>query len=252
MRENRLPEELKSNIIHNRVLAVSYGLAINNTYAQYLKYLLLEQNAHEADECLDIGIANGLYAIPLSARVKHIHGVDISPDMLAECQRNLQDADVQNITLHEQSATQLGFESESFDLVYCYSTLLLVPDINRALNEITRVLKPTGTAILDITGKHNLSRIHWSRYYWRQAQLKIHSYTLADIEAIFKHLELETVERHATGFLDQWKYIWGIKYLRLLNRLVHETRYTPDRDYRVSQRFPRLANRWYFVLRKMP
>jgi ubiquinone/menaquinone biosynthesis C-methylase UbiE len=244
-------EELKSNLIHNRVRAASYGMAIDTNYTQYLKYLLVERFAQPDDICLDIGVANGLYAIPLARRMKHIHGVDISPDMLAECELNLKAALVQNVSLHEQSATQLNFKDETFNLVYSYSTLLLIPDINRALNEIVRVLKPGGTAILDITGKHNLSRIHWGNYYWRVAGLRLHSYTLPEIQVVFGQLGLSLLETHALGFLEQWKYIWGIKYLSFLNNLVHETRHTPDRDYRVSQHLPALANRWYFVLRKM-
>jgi ubiquinone/menaquinone biosynthesis C-methylase UbiE len=244
-------EELKSNLIHDRTRAKSYGLAIDTNFTQYLKYLLVERFAQPSDICLDIGVANGLYAIPLARLVKQIHGVDISSDMLAECKFNIVAAGIQNITLHEQSATQLSFEDESFDLVYCYSTLLLIPDTSRAFVEIARVLRPGGTAILDITGKHNLSRIHWGKYYWRVAGLRLHSYSLPAIQAEFERLGLSILETHALGFLEQWKYIWGIKYLSFLNRIVHEMQYTPDRDYRVSQRFPALANRWYFVLRKM-
>jgi ubiquinone/menaquinone biosynthesis C-methylase UbiE len=245
-------EEQRSNLIHDRSRAASYGLAIDTSYTQYLKYRLVDLFSKPDDVCLDIGVANGLYAIPLAARVQHIHGVDISPDMLAECRRNLEEAGVHNVTLHKQSATQLGFGDATFDLVYCYSTLLLIPDINRAFDEIFRVLKPGGSAIVDIMGKHNLSRIHWGKYYWRQAGMRLHTYTLPEIRAIFSGLRLTILETHALGLLDQWKYIGGIRHLSFLNRLFHETRYTPDRDYRVSQRFPALANRWYFVLSKTP
>jgi SAM-dependent methyltransferase len=41
-------------------------------------------------------------------------------------------------------ATAMSFDDESFDLVYSYHALEHIPDYNRALSEIWRVLKPQG------------------------------------------------------------------------------------------------------------
>ena len=243
-------DDYKINAVYNREHAESYGLVFDREYSAYLKYELLERYAHSQSVCLDIGIATGLFAIPLAARVGHIHGIDISPDMVAVCRRNLTEEGIQNVTVYEQSATYLDFPDATFDLIYAYSTLLFIQDIQTAFQEIARVLKPGGKAILDITNTHNLSRLRWERYYRRRADLQIRYFTLTEIQAIWQRLGLEIRETHPTGFLDQWKYVPGFKYLTFLNRLTHETRRTPDRDYRVSQRFPRLANRWYFVLSK--
>ncbi|HEX2907544.1 MAG TPA: class I SAM-dependent methyltransferase [Phototrophicaceae bacterium] len=243
-------DDYKINAVYNREHAEAYGLVYDRDYTAYLKYELLERYAHPAAICLDIGIATGLFAIPLAARVSHIHGIDISPDMITVCHHNLAEAGIQNVTVYEQSATYLDFPDATFDLIYAYATLLFIQDIQTAFQEIVRVLKPGGKAILDIASKHNLSRIRWEYYYHRRADLQIQYFTLPEIQAIWQQLGLEIVETHPTGFLDQWKYVPGLKYLKFINRFTHEARHAPDRDYRVSQRFPRLANRWYFVLSK--
>jgi ubiquinone/menaquinone biosynthesis C-methylase UbiE len=244
-------EDLTSNRIYDR-LAENYAVRPDETYTQFLKYALLERFCRCSDICLDIGIGNGILSIPVSALVREVHGVEISPRMIEECRKNMARAGVDNVYVCQRSATHLPFEDAFFDLVFSYSTLLLIRDIGKALEEIRRVLKPGGLAILDITGKHNLSQRHWNKYYLRNGHWGIHSFALGEIEESLQDLGMDIVERHATGFLDQWKYVVGANATsgKFLDRLFHRTRRAPDLDYKISQIAPRLANRWYFVLRK--
>jgi SAM-dependent methyltransferase len=142
------------------------------------------------------------------------------------------------------------FPEESFDVVFSYSTLLLIPEPERAYREIVHVLKSGGFAILDITGRYNLSRIYWANYYREQGHFGLNYYTLSEINSIFESLGFEILERHATGLLDQWKYIKGLRRLTFLDKMIHRTSGQPDLDYRLSQKFSGFANRWYFVLKK--
>lgn len=242
-------EELTSNAV-NDPIAKTYGMVIDKDYTQYLKYLLLERFITHESVCLDIGIANGLFAVPIAPNVKEVHGVDISKPMLEECQININNAGLENIYTYERSATNVGFDDAMFDVVYSYSTLLLVPDIQRAFKEIVRVLKPNGIAILDITGKRNLSQKHWSKFYQEKGHFGLNAYYLREIKDIFTNLGFNILETHPTGFLDQWRYTRYSHRLGFLNKLIHRTKHTPDLDCRVSRLVPALANRWYFVLRK--
>ena len=241
--------ERTSNNIYD-LAADSYPLDFDTNYTQFLKYVLVNRFARPTDVCLDIGIGNGIFAIPVARSVREVHGVDINAKMLTQCLHNLERASVHNVHLHERSATDLLFPDAFFDLVFSYSTLLMVPEPARAYREIFRVLRLGGSAVLDITGKFNLSRIHWTKYYQRHGHFGINAYALREIRAAFIGLGFEILEVYATGLLDQWKYIPGLARLGFLETVVHNTRGVPDRDYRASQRVPGLANRWYFVLRK--
>lgn len=243
------PEELTSNIIHDR-LAATYGLAYDANFTAFLKYLLLERFTRPSDVCLDVGIGNGIYSIPLCGRVREIHGIDICAKMLEQCRKNIETRGIRNIHIYERSATNLLFDDASFDVVFSFSTLLLVPNPERAYHEIARVLKVGGIAVLDITGSLNLSRVYWAKYYRRHGHNTLNHYRLEKIRAIFNSLGFQIVETHSTGILDQWKYVKGLSKLTFLDRLFHSTTRKPDLDYRISQSFPSLANRWYFVLKK--
>lgn len=241
--------ELTSNRI-NDPLAGHYTRRFDSNYTQYLKFALLRQHVAPGDVCLDVGIANGVLAVPLAPLVREIHGVDISDAMLQACGRHLEEAGVTNVRLYKRSATDLGFPDASFDLVFSYSTLLLIPRPERAVAEAARVLRPGGIAILDVTGRYNLSAVYWGRYYRRQGHFGINAFSYGGITRLFASAGLEVEAAHASGLLDQWKYVPLLRKVSAIDRLVHRTPHAPDLDYRVSQRCAHLANRWYFVLRK--
>lgn len=93
---------------------------------------------------LEIGIGSGLnlpYYNPQN--VNHITGIDPSPEMwnLNEWQGDL------DIEYVEASAEDLQFEDSLFDSVVCTYTLCTIPNPDKALQEIKRVLKPSGKFI---------------------------------------------------------------------------------------------------------
>ena len=232
-------------------MASTYGRSDTTYFITFLEHDLLRRFTRSTDVCLDVGIANGLFAIPLSHRVREVHGVDISPRMLDECDRRLAKENVKNVKVYERSAKDLLFPGDTFDVVYSYATLILVPEPERAYREIARVLKQGGYAILDITGKYNLSRIFWARYYRKNGFWGINYHSLSEIRAIFQSLGFEIQETHALGFTDQWRYVPGLQLFTFLNRIFHAKISEPDLDYRLSQKMVSLSNRWFFVLRKV-
>lgn len=243
------PEERVANKIYDP-LASTYGTSETKYYITFLEYDLIRCHTKSTDVCLDVGIANGLFAIPLSRRVREVYGVDISPKMIDECKRRLEEENVINVKVYERSAKDMLFPDSTFDVVYSYATLILVPEPERAYREIARVLKPGGYAILDITGKYNLSRVFWTRYYRKKGLWGINYYPLSEIRFVFQSLGFEIQEIHALGLTDQWKYIPGLHFFTFLDRVFHSTASEPDLDYRLSQKLISLSNRWFFVLRK--
>jgi ubiquinone/menaquinone biosynthesis C-methylase UbiE len=89
---------------------------------------------------LDIGCGTG-FIINLARDVfDDIHGVDVTPAMLAKI-----DTSRGNITLHNTSAERLPFGHAEFDVVTGYSFLHHLEDFRPVLGEVFRVLKPGGT-----------------------------------------------------------------------------------------------------------
>jgi ubiquinone/menaquinone biosynthesis C-methylase UbiE len=83
-------------------------------------------------------------------------------------------------------AERLPFADSSFDAVYSYGVLNHTPDTAGAVNEIRRVLRPGGLAIVGLYHRH--SAFHWvNTVLWRGIRLgelrrKSYRQLLADVE----------------------------------------------------------------------
>lgn len=74
---------------------------------------------------------------------------------------NFADATVIRPRFRNADARKLPFVDEIFDHINCCgSTLSFIPDHMRALMEMSRVLKPGGTFILEVESKYSLDRLY--------------------------------------------------------------------------------------------
>ena len=244
------PEELTSNHVYDSY-APQYGFDVNSNVSARLKYDLALKYLRPDYNVLDVGCANGIHMRLLAGQCRHITGIDINQHMLDIARTVLAEEHIGNASLEQRSATDLGFADASFDLVYSLSTLILVPDIEAALQEISRVLRPKGIALLDFAGRWNLSHVYWNLYFRRHGHFGQHAFGYRKITTRLESMGLHVVESHAFGFLDQWRYIPGLHWCKWLDRVLHAS-LKDDLDYRTSNLpfvFP-LANRWYLVCRK--
>ncbi len=106
-------------------------------------------------QVLEVGCGSGAITTFVARAVGNkgkVHALDIQPKMLQQLENKLsqpENQDITNIKLIENSAYDLPFDDNSLDLVFMITVLGEIPDQNKALQEIKRVLKPGG--ILAIT-----------------------------------------------------------------------------------------------------
>jgi ubiquinone/menaquinone biosynthesis C-methylase UbiE len=93
-------------------------------------------------DILEVGCGTGLVLMRLRKFARSVKGVDLSPGMLEKAKARGFDAVV-------GSATELPFADESFDVACSFKVLAHVPDIEKALDEMTRVVRPGGVVIAE-------------------------------------------------------------------------------------------------------
>ena len=134
-----------------------------NTYlkpdiVQQRQYTLDRLDLKRDENALDIGCGPGLLVNEMAKQTGQnglITGVDPSQPMLEMAEKLCRD---QNNTLFQQAdAEALPFESAAFDVAVSVQVLEYVHNIDQALLEIHRVLKPGGRALIIDT-----DWIHWS------------------------------------------------------------------------------------------
>lgn len=92
---------------------------------------------------LEPGVGSGRLALPLLLSGCRVTGVDISRPMLDRLAARVRELAVR-CDLVLASATALPFASASFDLGYAASFFYLIPEWQRALDELARVVRPGG------------------------------------------------------------------------------------------------------------
>ena len=109
---------------------------------------------------LDLGCGSGEVIVPLRQRGARVAGIDISPDLIALAQERLRRHGL-DAELRVGSAYDTGLSDKSVDVVFCMS-LLHHLQLDRAKNEICRILKPDGLFIF----KEQI------RFSWTMRQLR--------------------------------------------------------------------------------
>ncbi len=99
------------------------------------------------DQVLEVATGTGLIALGLSSHVKQIDAVDFSPGMIEAAKQKARGAGVTNVRFGLQDACALSFPDATFDAVIIANTLHIMPNAEKALREIRRVLKPHGKLI---------------------------------------------------------------------------------------------------------
>ena len=90
---------------------------------------------------LELACGSGQFTFRLADKVKHWEATDFSPNMIAEARKQFIPA---NLHLSVQDATNLPYKDESFDAVVIANALHIMPEPDKAMAEIYRVLKPGG------------------------------------------------------------------------------------------------------------
>ena len=98
------------------------------------------------DHALEIGAGTGYFSLNLmlAGAVGAVTATDIAPGMLAALVANAQRLGLEVETVRTD-AERLPFPDASFDLVLGHAVLHHIPDVERAMSEFARVLRPGGT-----------------------------------------------------------------------------------------------------------
>lgn len=95
-------------------------------------------------QVLELACGTGLISRRIAGSVKSLEATDFSPEMIAKAKKKVHSA---RLHFSVQDATCLPYASGTFDAVIIANALHIVPDPEKVLAEIHRVLKPGGFLI---------------------------------------------------------------------------------------------------------
>jgi ubiquinone/menaquinone biosynthesis C-methylase UbiE len=131
----------------------------------------------------DIGFGGGAGLSLLLARVGEqgvVHGVEISPDMLARARSAYaREIGTGRLRLAEGSLTALPLADNSLDAAITVNTVYFVPDLDAACVELARVVRPGGRLVIGISDADAMKKMPFTAY----------GFTLRPVDEVIAALE---------------------------------------------------------------
>lgn len=147
-------------------------------FSHFGRRLVELANIPKGAKVLDIATGRGAVLYPAADVVGqqgHVIGIDLSRGMIEMNREEIERLNLQNAEVREMDAENLEFPNESFGCVLCSFAIFFFPQLDRALSEMCRVLRPGGRIAVTTWGQRDET--------WEWLHNLIESYLPSDQEA---------------------------------------------------------------------
>jgi len=149
----KLLSRLATRFGHSAPCPASLDWLVDNPVRRYYMAPVLDRvGIRPGERVLELGPGPGIFTVEATRRVGpegRLVAVDIQPEMIAQVQKRVREAGLANVETQVSDAYHLPLDDESVDRAFLVTVLPEIPDRQRALAELHRVLKPDG--VLSIT-----------------------------------------------------------------------------------------------------
>ncbi|WP_347051380.1 class I SAM-dependent methyltransferase [Flavobacterium olei] len=191
---------------------------VKNIALQNKLNLINKEQVHKG-KILDIGAGTGDFL--LTAKNNGWETIGIEP---SEKAKNI--ARQKGIAFVDETVV---LENHSFDVITMWHVLEHVPDLDAQINELKRLLKPTGTLIVAVPNFKSFDANHYDAY-WAAYDVPIHfwHFSKKSIKLLFQRVDMDLVkvlpmkfdsfyvsllsEKYKSGKMNYFKAVWiGLK-----------------------------------------
>ncbi len=124
-----------------------------------LKHIIELTAPSDTDRLLDVATGTGFLAFEFAKHVFEVIGIDFTEEMLAIAKQYKADNQIKNVAFESADVESLPFEDNCFDLVSCRFAFHHFLRPEKAMSEMTRVLKHGGKLVLsDITSSEDIAK----------------------------------------------------------------------------------------------
>lgn len=177
-----------------------------------LRLRLLREHCAGKD-VLDLCCGTGSYLIELLGRVRSIVGLDFSRKLIEAAAARIKFATASGTAAFvEGDASSLPFAKGSFDTVFSFASLYYVPNVQKAVAETARVLRPGGVAILDLGNSKSLATLTGTVCHRLYGWAKLYSIPYEDILDALSKAGLVIEQHHAFQILP----LFGPRLVQML------------------------------------
>ena len=275
--DQELPRQSKKRLaradIHEQWQRDYLGPDLDRFYDAAFARIVDELRDSTGKSVLDLGCGYCYHTTRLARSDLDITAADFSEAALAQARERLRDAGLADrVALRLADATRMPFADASFDSVVMWGVLMHIPECEKALGEIARVLKPGGKFVLAENNARSLEVVFLERlvnvakralgrvpHERRRVPLGIEEWQVAGSDGLMvRKTDMPALVRHCSGLgLELKKRFAGQfteAYVRVPTRLAKRAIHAFNRLYfsRVGRPGPALSNVLVFRKRRTP
>jgi len=106
---------------------------------------------------LDAGCGSGVHSLRVAKAGYRVCAIDISGTMLQRARRHIEAVNINaKVEFYQKDLTKLDFPDSSFRYVFSWGVIIHIPEAEKALDELSRVIEPGGKLALYLTNKSAL------------------------------------------------------------------------------------------------
>ena len=156
---------------------------------------------------LDGGCGVGAFSENLT-KENEVHGIDFSEESLAYATKR-------GLKTHVGNLTELPFDNNSFDVCYSIGVIQYIRDYYKALHELSRVVKPGGTLLIETLNKESIQRKYYCLLHKKDRDFDL-MFSQEELLNLFKQLGFKDIEiltlyqpfsfktiKKTSGFMDR-------------------------------------------------
>ncbi|MHC1783308.1 MAG: class I SAM-dependent methyltransferase [Anaerolineaceae bacterium] len=146
------------------------NVALNNAKNSYDRWLInfyfsIIEKYGAGKDVMDLCCGTGSLLLPKLYLMKSAVGIDFSSTMLNSLQKGITDSTPANLKLVLGDANYLPLDDNIFDFVYSITSLYHIPNVEKAITETARVLRPGGFAALELGNLNSINTVVTDRYF---------------------------------------------------------------------------------------
>jgi ubiquinone/menaquinone biosynthesis C-methylase UbiE len=187
----------------------------------------LDRGNFAGKKVLEIGLGQGADSEQIIRRGGHWSGLDLTPASVARVRERMRLRNLPYDDLKVGSVLDIPYPDNSFDSVYSFGVLLVVPDILKAQAEIARVLRPGGELVIMMYAKWSLNYLLSIGILRRAGLLGMMALGIkgkgiyaahvenARKEGLFRYLQMKQfIHRNTDGPYNPFARVFGVKDIK--------------------------------------
>ncbi len=214
-------------------------------YNVYYKYLAedAEFTQHMGEKVLEIGVGLGTDLVEYAKGGAKVYGVDLGQEQVNLTKMNFEVRKLSYCELSAQDAMRIQYPDGFFDLVYSFGVLHHAPDTQKCIDEVYRILKEDGQAIVMLYArgwKHYIKRCliqgllmkkyfklgSWQAVYNDASEVNGGSprtavFTKKEVKELFKKFPHVEISKKRLGEFFEYRPYGTVKFPRWVANILH-------------------------------